>query len=64
MVLIDRPGLRSARLRDPRLTRTISLARPADVVWTAAVEVMQRTITATAAAFAARAGETMRVVGT
>ncbi|MFK4728159.1 LysR substrate-binding domain-containing protein [Agromyces mediolanus] len=61
MVLIDRPGLRSARLRDEALTRTISLARPADVAPTIAVGVMQRTIAATATAFAARAGETMRL---
>jgi len=60
MVLIDRPGLRSVRLAGPPLTRTISLARPADLAPTLAVEVMQRTIAATATAFAARAGATMR----
>lgn len=60
MVLIDRPGLRGVRLRGSALTRTISLARPADVAPTAAVTVMQRTIADTAAAFAVRAGETMR----
>lgn len=60
MVLLDRPGLRSVRLEEPILTRTISLARPADVAPTSAVEVMQRTITDTASAFAARAGATMR----
>jgi DNA-binding transcriptional LysR family regulator len=59
MVLLDRPGLQSVRLEEPTLTRTISLARPADVAPTAAVTVMQRTITATATAFAARAGATM-----
>ena len=63
MVLIDRPGLRSVRLEAPTLERSISLARPADVAPTAAVEVMQRTIAATATAFAARAGATMRVAG-
>jgi DNA-binding transcriptional LysR family regulator len=62
MVLIDRPGLRSVRLAGPALTRTISLARPADIAPTIAVEVMQRTIAATATAFAARAGSTMRKV--
>lgn len=62
MVLIDRPGLRAVRLEAPTLTRTISLARPADVAPTAAVAVMQQTIAATATAFAARAGETMRPV--
>ncbi|WP_341811552.1 LysR substrate-binding domain-containing protein [Labedella populi] len=60
MVLIDRPGLRSVRLADPRLTRTISLARPADVAAMSAVRVMQSTISDTALRFAARARETMR----
>lgn len=59
MVLIDRPGLRSVRLAGPPLTRTISLARPTDFAPTIAVEVMQRTIAATATAFAVRAGSTM-----
>ena len=59
MVLIDRPGLRSVRLRAPSLTRSITLARPTDVATTAAVAVMQRTITATAKALAARSGSTM-----
>ena len=63
MVLIDRPGLRSVRLEEPTLPRTISLARPADVAPTAAVEVMLYTITASATAFAAKAGATMRVAG-
>ncbi|MGV8886180.1 MAG: LysR family transcriptional regulator [Microbacteriaceae bacterium] len=61
MVLMDRPGLQSVRLDEPTLTRTISLARPADVAPTAAVTAMQRTITTTATAFAARAGATMRL---
>jgi len=61
MVLIDRPGLRAVRLEGAGLERTISLARPADVAATAAVEVMQQTIAATAVALAARAGETMRL---
>lgn len=63
MVLIDRPGLSAVRLDAPELARTISLARPADVEPTAAVGVMQRTIAATATAFAERAGETMRPAG-
>ncbi|WP_139417994.1 LysR family transcriptional regulator [Agromyces laixinhei] len=68
MVLIDRPGLRSVRLaatapgRRP-LERTISVARPADVAPAAAVDVMRHTITASATAFAARAGATMRLAG-
>ena len=61
MVLIDRPGLRSVRLEEPTLTRTISLARPSDVAPTAAVDVMQGTIAAVAKAFAGRAGDTMRL---
>lgn len=60
MVLIDRPGLRAVRLEEPTLTRVISLHRPSDVAPTAAVDVMHRTITTTAVAFAARAGDTMR----
>jgi DNA-binding transcriptional LysR family regulator len=60
MVLIDRPGLRSVRLGPPTLTRTISLARPTDVTPTNAVHVMQRTIAATATAFVAQGGDTMR----
>jgi len=61
MVLIDRPGLRACRLDAPTLTRSITLARPVDVAPTAAIEVMQRTITATATAFASRVGSTMRI---
>ena len=61
MVLIDRPQLRSVRLERPALTRTISVARPADVSLAAAVGALQRTIAVTATAFAVRAGESMRV---
>jgi DNA-binding transcriptional LysR family regulator len=61
MVLIDRPGLRSVRLAGPPLTRMISLARATHIAPPIAVEVMQRTIAATATAFAARAGSTMRL---
>lgn len=63
MVLLDRPGLRSVRLSDPTLTRTISIARAADVTPTAAVEVMQRAIARTAAELAARGELTMRSPG-
>lgn len=63
MVLVDRPGLRSARLSSPTLSRTISLARPSGVAPTAAVRVMERTIISTAEIFAARAGDLMRPVG-
>ncbi|MCP2635414.1 LysR substrate-binding domain-containing protein [Microbacterium sp. HD4P20] len=61
MVLIDRPGLRSVRLTEPTLTRTISIARMADMAPSAAVEVMRQTIARTATALAARAGATMRL---
>jgi DNA-binding transcriptional LysR family regulator len=63
MVLIDRPGLRSVRLREPKLTRTINVARPADVEPSSAVGVMQRTIADTTLALARRAGPTMRLAG-
>lgn len=63
MVLIDRPGLRSVRLREPKLTRTINVARPADVEPSSAVGVMQRTIADTTFALARRAGPTMRLAG-
>ncbi len=56
-----RPGLRSVRLTRPTLTRTISIARPADVTASPAVAVMQRTIAATATALADTAGATMRL---
>lgn len=61
MVLIDRPGLRSVRLAEPTLTRTISIARTADMVPSIAVEVMQQTVARTATALAVRAGATMRL---
>lgn len=61
MVLIERSGLRSVRLSDPTLTRTISIARVADISATAAVEVMQQTIVRTAAALAAGPQATMRL---
>jgi len=61
MVLVERPGLRSVRLRQPTLTRTISIARPADIAPTSAVRVLQRTIARTAADLAAAASATMRL---
>lgn len=61
VVLAHRPTLRSVRLTRPTLTRSISIVRPADVAASPAVAVMQRTITATATAFAATAGPTMRL---
>ncbi|WP_414683663.1 LysR family transcriptional regulator [Microbacterium sp. CFBP9034] len=61
MVVVERPGLRSVRLVEPTLTRTISIARVAGMAPTAAVGVMQRTIARTAAALADRRSSTMQV---
>ncbi len=61
MVLVDRPGLRAVRLASPTLTRTISIARAADMAPAAAVEVMRTTIISTAAELAAQQSATMRV---
>ncbi|MGI6879886.1 LysR family transcriptional regulator [Microbacterium sp. gxy059] len=55
-VLAGRGGLRSVRLTDPRLTRTISLAHRGDVTPTRAAQAMRRTIIETADAFAADGG--------
>lgn len=63
MVLIDRPGLRAVRLAEPRLTRTISIARPTDLAPPAAVRVMQQTIARTATTLAERSATTMRLAG-
>lgn len=48
MVLLDRPSLGADRLVDPVLTRTVSLARPADAAGSPAVVAMERTIVETA----------------
>ncbi|MFF5792139.1 LysR family transcriptional regulator [Paeniglutamicibacter sp. NPDC012692] len=48
MVLVDRPGLRSVRLAEPRLARSISLAHRNDVTLTRAAQAMQRLIIDTA----------------
>ncbi|NQX11510.1 LysR family transcriptional regulator [Microbacteriaceae bacterium VKM Ac-2855] len=61
MVLIDRPGLRMTRLAGQSLHRTISLARPLGFPPSDAVDVMQRTIAATATRFAAQERTTMRI---
>lgn len=44
MVVIDRPGLRSARLVRPQLTRTVNLARRTDVGPSTAAAEMQRIV--------------------
>lgn len=54
MVLLDGHGLRSVRLTDPRLTRTVSLAHRSDVTPTRAVRAMQRMIVDTADVLAVR----------
>lgn len=53
MVLVDRPRLRSIRLTDPHLSRTVSLASRADVRATAAASAMETTILDTAGRLAA-----------
>ena len=44
MVVIDRPRLRSTRLVRPQLTRTVNLARRADIELSASATAMQRTL--------------------
>ncbi|MDR5701216.1 LysR family transcriptional regulator [Agromyces aerolatus] len=61
MVLIERPGLRAVRLEEPTLTRTISVARTAELAPAAAVQVMQETIARTATSLAVGSGATMRL---
>lgn len=61
MVLIERPGLRAIRLTEPTLSRTISVARPADLTPASAVRVMQQTIAQTATTLAARSSDTMQL---
>ncbi|MEE1622103.1 LysR family transcriptional regulator [Zafaria sp. Z1313] len=55
MVLIDRPGLRSARLAGPRLGRTISMAQRSDVVPTLAAQALRKAVVQAAAALVADA---------
>lgn len=61
IVLVDRPGLRATRLSEPTLTRTISIARVADIAPAAASVVMERAIGRTATMLAARPRSTMRL---
>lgn len=44
MVMVDRPGLRSARITEPRLVRSISIAHRKDVTLTRAAAAMQEMI--------------------
>lgn len=59
MVLLDRPTLRSTRLIDLRLIRTIGLAHRSDVNPTRAAAAMRRVITATAGELVERDPATM-----
>lgn len=61
-VLVDRPALRSVRLVDPVLTRTIGIAHRSDVTPTAAARAMRQVVLSTAAELAARAPETLHPV--
>jgi DNA-binding transcriptional LysR family regulator len=54
MVLLDRPTLRSVRLSNPQMTRTISLAHRSDVTPAVAVAAMRHVIVSTAAEVARR----------
>ncbi len=58
MVLVDRPGLRSVRLIDPGLERTISLAHRRDVALTRAAKAMQELIISTAEVFSSTGNTT------
>ncbi|WP_406246604.1 LysR family transcriptional regulator [Microbacterium sp. M] len=60
-VLLDRPNLRSVRLVEPQLTRTISIAHRSDVHPSRAAAAMREIIVATAAVLAAASPETLRV---
>lgn len=61
-VLLDRPNLRSVRLVDPQVTRTISLAHRSDVKPTRAAAAMREVIVSTATALAGASPETLRLV--
>ena len=60
-VLLDRPNLRSVRLVEPQLTRTISIAHRSDVHPTRAAAAMREVIVATAAVLADASPETLRL---
>ena len=62
MVLLDRPELRSVRLSNPLMTRTIILAHRSDVTPTAAGAAMRRVIVATATEVARRDPATTSLV--
>lgn len=62
MVVIDRPGLRSARLVKPSLTRTVNLARRNDVGPSAAAAAMQQFVFDTVDRFAAPGTDLARLV--
>lgn len=61
MVLLDRPGLQSVRLVEPRLARTIGLAHRSDVNPTRAAAAMREVIVATAAELVDRVPDTVGI---
>lgn len=62
MVVIDRPALRSTRLVQPALARTVNLARRTDVALSAAAAVMQQVLFETVARLTAPGTELARLV--
>ncbi len=62
MVLMDRPSLRSLRLRAPRLSRTVSLAYRADMTLTRAAQAMRDQIIDTADAFSVASATTAGLI--
>jgi DNA-binding transcriptional LysR family regulator len=62
MVLLDRPELRSVRLINPRLARTIGIAHRSDVNPTRAAAAMRRVIVRTAGELVQRDPATMELV--
>src|SRR5690606_39118677 len=62
MVLLERPSLRSVRLIDPQLTRTVSVAHRSDVNPTRAATAMRRTIVTTATKMAEHNPATLRFI--
>lgn len=61
-VPVDRPTLRSVRLSDPQLERTITLAHRGDMSPTGAASALRGTIVAAAGDLAARSPESLRLV--
>lgn len=62
MVVIDRPGLRSARLVEPSLTRTVNLARRNDIGSSAAAAAMQQFVYRTVDRLSARGTDLAQLI--